>query len=161
MKIKVEDRIKEYDLYLQGHLESVKKDLEVERRGLCMYTSYFARLNKLPSGIVPVSICVKPPKFYNGLEYKKLAPGYKLLMDYKRDSDVGLYSERFKETILASLDPDEVANDLLMLVGHFKDTHYKPKPCLVCFEKPSDFCHRQIVAEWLTENGYPCSEYTF
>ena len=126
-----------------------------------MYTSYFARLNKLPSGIVPVSICAKPPKFYNGLEYKKLAPSYKLLMEYKRNSDAGLYSERFKEEILASLDPMGVVNDLSMLVGNFESTPYKQKICLVCFENPSDFCHRQIVAEWLTENGYPCSEYPF
>ena len=126
-----------------------------------MYTSYFARLNKLPSCIVPISICAKPPKFYNGLEYKKLAPGYKLLMAYKRDEDADLFTERFKEEILAPLDPREVINDLLMLVGNFKSMPYKPEPCLICFEKPSDFCHRQIVAEWLTDNGYPCREYTF
>ena len=33
MKIKVEDRIKNTIYILQGHLESVKKDLEVERSG--------------------------------------------------------------------------------------------------------------------------------
>lgn len=30
LKIPVEERIQEYDLYLQGHIESVKKDLELK-----------------------------------------------------------------------------------------------------------------------------------
>jgi uncharacterized protein (DUF488 family) len=25
-------------------------------------------------------------------------------------------------------------------------------PCLLCYEKPGDFCHRHIVAEWLHNN---------
>ena len=29
---------------------------------------------------------------------------------------------------------------------------------LVCYEKPSDFCHRHLVADWLNKNGYDCEE---
>ena len=31
---------------------------------------------------------------------------------------------------------------------------------LVCYEKPSDFCHRHLVAGWLCDNGMPCHEYS-
>lgn len=30
---------------------------------------------------------------------------------------------------------------------------------LICYEKPSDFCHRHLVAEWLNQNGYKCEEW--
>lgn len=29
---------------------------------------------------------------------------------------------------------------------------------LICYEKPTDFCHRHLVAEWLTTNGIKCDE---
>ena len=32
---------------------------------------------------------------------------------------------------------------------------------LVCYEKPGDFCHRHLVAKWLTDNGFTCEEYTY
>ncbi|NTV02456.1 MAG: DUF488 domain-containing protein [Chlorobiaceae bacterium] len=30
---------------------------------------------------------------------------------------------------------------------------------LLCFERPSDFCHRQLVSKWLRQYGVPCVEY--
>ena len=30
---------------------------------------------------------------------------------------------------------------------------------LLCYEKPDDFCHRHLVADWLNKNGYKCEEY--
>ena len=30
---------------------------------------------------------------------------------------------------------------------------------LLCYEKPGDFCHRHLVADWLTKNGTECKEY--
>lgn len=29
---------------------------------------------------------------------------------------------------------------------------------LLCYEKPDDFCHRHLVADWLRKNGYECEE---
>lgn len=33
-----------------------------------IYTSYFAKLKKLPNNIIPISICGKAPEFYKGLQ---------------------------------------------------------------------------------------------
>lgn len=42
-----------------------------------IYTSYFAKLKELQkNNITPVSICAKVPDWYDGLQYKKLAPQY-------------------------------------------------------------------------------------
>jgi len=45
-----------------------------------IYTSYFAKLKSLPEDIIPISICAKSPNWYKGLQYKRLAPTYDLLL---------------------------------------------------------------------------------
>lgn len=42
-----------------------------------------------------------------------------------------------------------------------KDDHIGKEICLICYEKPSDFCHRHLVADWLNKNGVKCKEYEF
>lgn len=49
-----------------------------------IFTSYFAKLSKLPSDVVLISICGKAPDWYTGLQYKKLAPKYQFFMEWKR-----------------------------------------------------------------------------
>ena len=46
-----------------------------------IYTSYFAKLNKLPEYVIPISICGKAPDWYKGLQYKKLAPKWKFFKE--------------------------------------------------------------------------------
>ena len=29
---------------------------------------------------------------------------------------------------------------------------------LLCYERPSEFCHRQLVREWFNNNGFKCEE---
>jgi uncharacterized protein (DUF488 family) len=38
----------------------------------------------------------------------------------------------------------------LQKIANTKDTD---KIILLCYEKPGDFCHRHLVADWLTKNG--------
>jgi uncharacterized protein (DUF488 family) len=54
------------------------------------------------------------------------------------------------------LDVNQVVFELNELAnGRFKDTDI----ALICYEKPSDFCHRHLVSKWLNENGYDCIEW--
>ena len=41
-----------------------------------IYTSYFAKLKSLPEGTIPISICGKAPSWYQGAQFKVLAPKY-------------------------------------------------------------------------------------
>lgn len=116
-----------------------------------IYTSYFAKLNKLPPNVVPISICGKAPAWYNGLQYKKLAPKYSFFSEWKKNGDNNDYIEHFNDEVLSTLYPKTVYNELLKLSGG-KDI------VLICYEKPTDFCHRHLVAEWLTTNGIECEE---
>ena len=118
-----------------------------------IYTSYFAKLNKLPPNVVPISICGKAPAWYNGLQYKKLAPKYSFFSEWKKNGDNNYYIEHFNDEVLSTLSPQTVYNELLKLSGG-KDI------ALICYEKPTDFCHRHLVAEWLTANNITCDEIT-
>lgn len=120
-----------------------------------VYTSYFAKLNKLPRDIIPISICGKAPTWYDGLQYKKLAPKYDFFMKWKETHDNDYYIEHFQTEVLDELNIDKVIDELgyLMSYDQSKDI------CLLCYEKPTDFCHRHLVADWLNKNGIMCEEY--
>ena len=120
-----------------------------------IYTSYFGRLKSLPNNIIPISICGKAPDWYKGLQYKKLAPKYNFFMKWKENHDNDYYIKCFNEQVLDKLVCCEVLEDLFAL----KSLEDKGKDiCLICYEKPTDFCHRHLVADWLNRNGYECKE---
>ena len=124
-----------------------------------IYTSYFARLNDLPSNVVPISICGKAPDWYTGLQYKKLAPKRDFFMKWKENHDNDCYIKCFNEQVLDKLNAVDVVLDLSRLVYGFNVG--EDDVCLICYEKPGDFCHRHLVADWLNENGFECKEYNF
>ena len=109
-----------------------------------IYTSYFAKLKSLPEDIVPVSIYGKAPNWYNGFQYKKLAPKYNFFIKWKENHDNDYYIKCFNEQILNQLNAQEVLIELSEIVG-FENRH--KDICLICYEKPTDFCHRHLVAD--------------
>lgn len=102
-------------------------------------TSYFAQLKKL-KGYTPVAICQYPPKWYDGAVYKKVAPTYEMIQGMKDPLLRDFFIEKYRIEILNQLSTDEVKRDL---------AQYGDKVVLLCFEKPSDFCHRHVLAAWL------------
>lgn len=132
-----------------------------------LYTTYFAKLKSLPSNIIPISICGKAPDWYNGLQYKKLAPKYDFFMEWKKNHNNNYYIKCFNEQVLNSLSVMKVINELQvkipieirekMTASFVADKSYHI--ALVCYEKPSDFCHRHLVAEWFNKNGFECKEW--
>ena len=72
-----------------------------------IYTSYFAKLNKLPSDIVPISIALKTPYWFKGLEYKKLAPSFDILKRWKESPNIAEYTRWFEREVLANLDAEQ------------------------------------------------------
>ena len=128
-----------------------------------IYTSYFAKIKSLPEYIIPVSICAKVPTWYEGLQYKKLAPKYDFFMKWKENHDNDYYIKCFNEQFLNELNVVTVIKDLIDLIPQdlISEHGLNKTICLVCYEKPSDFCHRQLVADWLNKNGFTCKEYEY
>ena len=119
-----------------------------------IYTGYYACLNEyIDAGLVPISIAGKAPKFYCGYEYKALAPKYDFFIRWKQgEIDNFKYVELYNKEVLSKLDAIDVCIDLYnMSNGN--------AVVLLCYEKPGDFCHRHIVADWLEEHGEHVEEF--
>jgi len=101
-----------------------------------MYTSYFAISNTHPNA---VSIAGRAPEWYHGREYKKLAPTLSIFKKYKADGDTLYYTEHYYKEVLQKLDPKKVFEEL------------GPHAVLLCYETPGKFCHRHLVAKWLSD----------
>ena len=121
-----------------------------------IYTSYFAKLKSLPKNIVPISICGKAPDWYKGLQYKKLAPKYDFFMKWKENHDNDYYIKCFNEQVLSQLKAEDVLFELTDIVYFINSVDMDI--CLICYEKPGDFCHRHLVADWFNKNGIECKE---
>lgn len=137
-----------------------------------VYTSYFAVLRKLPEDVIPVSICGKAPSWYQGIQYKKLAPKYGFFMEWKQNHDNDYYKKCFKEQVLTPIKQEDTISELTSLLPETIkmelqeenvtiDKSQKHHIALICYEKPGDFCHRFQVADWLKEDGIKVEEYKF
>ena len=123
-----------------------------------IYTSYFAKIKELErNNIIPISICAKAPDWYKGLQYKKLAPKYGFFMQWKKNRDNDYYIKHFQSEVLDQLNATDIILDLSRLIYSFNIG--ENNIALICYEKPSDFCHRHLVAEWLNQNGFKCNEW--
>ena len=118
-----------------------------------LYTSYFANMKNIPENIIRVSICGGVPKWYTGLQYKKVAPKYKFFMEWKENKDNDFYIKHFNEEVLSNITVTEFLEDIKKLTNNAENV------VLLCYEKPSDFCHRHLVSDWLNSNGVVCEEY--
>lgn len=108
-----------------------------------IYTSYFSNWRRFPKTATTISICGKAPNYYYGLQYKKLAPKIGFFMEWKENGDNDFYIKHFNDEVLSKLNPEGVIKEL-------KSLSQTEDIILLCYEKPSDFCHRHIVAEWLS-----------
>ena len=121
-----------------------------------MYTGYFAKLKTYEErGLIPVSICGKAPDWYKGYQFKTFAPKWSFFNEWKNGEHKGdneYYISHFNDEVLTPLNYKNVLKEL----SEFDDLN---KIILLCYEKPGDFCHRHLVAEWLAAHGTKCEEY--
>ena len=116
-----------------------------------MFTGYFAKLKEYKqAGLIPISISAKAPDWYDGLEYKKLAPTRAFFQEWKYGSHKGYndyYISQFDEQVLKCFIVEDVLTDITNLSGGEID-----KVILLCYEKSTDFCHRHLVADWINKH---------
>jgi hypothetical protein len=96
-----------------------------------MFTSNYARAKRLTPGLKPISISIKPPRWWKGAHYPPLCPSREMLKMARAE-----YDANFAE-ILAKLDPQKVFDDL------------GENAVLLCYESPDVWCHRRLCAEFL------------
>lgn len=105
---------------------------------MIIYTSYFGRLKQLhKEGILSIGIALSPPRYFVGSSLGYLAPRPYMLRMTENE-----YTVRYNAEILAQISPKWFVEELER-IGKGRDI------ALLCYEKPDDFCHRQLVAKWL------------
>lgn len=116
-----------------------------------IYTSYFGNLKRLGADkIMPIGVALYTPKWYSGSEMKVLAPrGYMLAKGISEQQ----YTEMYTRQVLAGLNPRHIVTMIEQMSGG--------RDCaLLCYEKPGDFCHRRLIADWLQKSlGITVDEY--
>lgn len=115
-----------------------------------LYTSYFANAKALAkANVMVIGIALYPPRWYNGPSLKQVAPTYSILKMTSSDEE---YTRRYKAEILAHLNIQDFLNQVMKL-SNGRDV------ALCCYEKPGEFCHRQLLAEHLRNNGVQIEEF--
>ena len=113
-----------------------------------IYTSYYANHRKY-KGMYRIAISRIYPINSCDLCIIKLAPSHDLLRDYKANiSSQEDYTTRY----IAQLDVLYNSGKLDLFVNKIKSI--ESDIVLLCYEKPSDFCHRHILAEYLNNKYF-------
>lgn len=121
-----------------------------------IWTGYYAQMKKYKQAdLVPVSIAYLTPVWYEGETCFELAPSRKLLKGYKAGEITQKeYIKQYKD-FLKTVKWGEVIEKLFTISDH----HDGKDLVLCCYEKPSDFCHRHLLAEYLTDHGMDVQEW--
>lgn len=107
-----------------------------------IYTSYYGNYKELAKHnihIIGISRG-KPKNIYISKKIQELAPRWEMLKMSDKE-----YDKHYLK-ILDNLDPKEIIKKIITL-GDGKSV------ALCCYEKPTDKCHRHMVAKWLNKNS--------
>ena len=111
-----------------------------------IYTTYFAHLGTVEiEKSKQVSVARGTPKWFSGIAAEALMPSWDKIKSLKHDKITQEEFEVYYNEVLSKLNPASVYSQLDECV-------------LICWEKPSDFCHRHLIADWLEDNGFECKE---
>ena len=101
-----------------------------------IYTSYFGNSRKLQqAGIKVVGISLYPPRWFNGISLKQVAPTKSILFANGQTQEE--YTRRYRSEVLSQQDMKQFLKTVEQASGG-QDV------ALCCYEKPEDFCHRHI-----------------
>lgn len=119
-----------------------------------IYTSYFGNSKKLQqAGIKVIGISLYPPRWFNGISLKQVAPTKSILFANGQTQEE--YTRRYRSEVLSQQDMQQFLKTVEQVSGG-QDV------ALCCYEKPEDFCHRHILADWIKEKiGVEISEYGY
>lgn len=124
-----------------------------------IFTTYFGKLKEIEeefkdTGVLKLAISYTIPKGIDAYQLQDFLPPYDVLKMYKENYlNEEEYTKLYKAKVLDKLDINKFYIDFDKLCSKF------PVICLICYEKPDNFCHRHLVREWLNDVGYSCKEY--
>jgi hypothetical protein len=125
-----------------------------------IYTSYYAKWDKIPGDLYKVGITIFPPKWLPGItNLWNLAPN-KELLDYmkKCNGDEATYTIKYTQLLESRfVRLEKVGGFLTKFMAHVNAKDL----VMCCYEKPGEFCHRHLLAEILNNTGFKTEEYEY
>lgn len=125
-----------------------------------LYTSYFAKIRKFPDNIIPISIARFQPKWLNNIIIcDELSPTPEILELYKKNNNINDYIKKYDEEILSKYNSKDIIHLIENKTG-IKNIVNNPNThiALCCYEKPTDFCHRHLLADFLEKENIMIQE---
>ena len=148
------------------HLMQIRDELNaklspVEKEGMAedgrVFVSYYGSRN-LPDDAVLVQISTsRPAGLEVEVEFESMYPNYRTMVAPHKDGtidDQG-YIDRYRKDVLEK-NGDRIVEGVRSLQEEFRGSGRDIY--LLCYEKPGDFCHRYLVADFLQEHGIDCRE---
>lgn len=109
-----------------------------------IYTSYFGNSKQLYNANVEmIGIARYKPRFFSGFNVVTVAPKPFMLDENMTEEE---YISHYQKLVLEPLDVNKFI-EMLKTMGRGKDV------ALCCYEKPGQFCHRHLLAEWLNKKA--------
>lgn len=120
-----------------------------------IFTSYYAKAKQLKG--VKISISRSTPEGCADMKTGDVfGPDWDTLSRYKRDHNESAYTAAY----FAKLHRLERAGKLAPLIAMLRKLETQSEDVfLLCYEKPSDFCHRHLLAQYLNQRGFSITEY--
>lgn len=109
-----------------------------------IYTGYYGNLRAY-KGMVPVSISLSQPRWLCPQlpSYQPLFP-HRWMLKLERPE----YTEAYQRIL-----NQEGYGGYQAFINWLEQVSAGKDVVLLCYEKPTDFCHRQLIAEWINQYG--------
>lgn len=127
--------------------------------GIEIYTGYYANIRKyLQGGCALIGISIGTPKWLGDpsiITFRRSLAPLPFMLGIEDEEE---YTRKFREAVLAKRSYREEVDE----IARIATSQGKRKAVLLCYEKPPKFCHRSLVAEWISSHGeYAVTEYGY
>ena len=109
-----------------------------------IYTGYYGGLTRIVGDITKVQVSNSAPAPVD-IRFEKAIPDWAFIVKPYKDGLITKeeYEERY------TLQLDKFRENILGVIEYFKGTG--KDYILLCYEKPGDFCHRHILADYINK----------
>lgn len=119
-----------------------------------IYTSYYGNRRNFPHNYIPIQISNTAP-FNIRFKIDKVIPDWKTLVSPHKKGIIS--DEEYKDIYLKYLNKNK--DSILKTIRAFDSSQFQGRyPIMLCYCKKGNFCHRNILREWLNDKDIKCEE---
>ena len=121
-----------------------------------IYTSYYGNHRNFPKNSLYIQISTSSPdRFIPSFFIKAVFPDWNTMVKPYKEGLINEaeYTKRYRKKL------DSNKGEILKTMKAFDSSRFKERATIMlCYCKKGNFCHRNILREWLNENGIDCKE---